>query len=429
MHSMKNYKSLSPVTSEKDFRFTCIPILHLLGPATGQLPSAILEYVVQAVFYALELLKEQNCKNSHITFPECYAKLYSHVLLPSLALARPTLSITEKIWRGLQLFSVKERYRIYADYYFNVKKNIPLLVSSSQAVRRIIGRELKRVTADKSETSGPPVLFTASNAGLSVMGDIVVKQRKKVTHNDKTVMDSLLKLCCANPFEVLDVILHHVKLFDSMLIQVIINYLHKLPDVICDITVFLVTVRQHFLELSEQGAWSPGTLKPKRARNIAHFIARFMRRFQSANVNPLLLSISSRIIKETTSPAYPNKLSGKYCDILFLVELITYMGGVPTLSTEELSSDQVDCIGAGPGLRVMILMDEERRDELYRPGALEARVRLQTALLQKDVFTTLLFGLSKLRLEVQYDCQLLCEERFLQLRSRNLPEFYQLFQK
>jgi hypothetical protein len=44
----------------------------------------------------------------------------------------------------------------------------------------------------------------------------------------------------------------------------------------------------------------------------------------------------------------------------------------------------------------MILMDEERRDELYRPGALEARVRLQTALLQKDIFTSLLFGLSKL---------------------------------
>jgi hypothetical protein len=202
MHSFQNYKSLSPVTSEEDFRLTCIPILQLLGPASGQLPSAIFEYVVQAVVHMLELFKKQNLTSSHTPFPECYSKLYSHVLLPSIALARPTVSKAEKIWSGLQLFSVKERYRIYADYYFNVKKNIPLVVSSSQSVRRIIGRELKRVTADKSETNGPPVLFTASNAGLSVMGDIVVKQRKKVTHSDKTVMDSLLKLCCANPFEV-----------------------------------------------------------------------------------------------------------------------------------------------------------------------------------------------------------------------------------
>lgn len=417
---------MTPVDSEAAFRAQCVPVLELLGPALGSLPAYVLELVVDALTNAIRSLRVARPSgtgaaldqpNVFETLPSCYPRILATVVLPSMALAEPRVILAEKLWNSLVSFTVLERFALYADFFYHVRPQCPKLVATSQLVRRTVGRELKRVTAEQSDTRGPAVLFTTHGGGHSVMGEIVVKQKSKTTHSEQTVMDSLLKLCCANPFEVMDVILHQVEIFDSMLIRVIINYLPSLPALCCDITVFLVTERQHCLEMPDRSIGPASGTKPKRLRNMAHFIARFLRRFPSVEARPLLISVASRIIQETTEPTYPDRLTGKYCDITYLEELITWMGGVPSLATEELSRDQVDCLGGGPHLRVMMLVDENRREELYRPGSLAARSRLREALVQKEVFRSLLFGLSKFRLEVQYDSQLLCEAQSLQLRS------------
>lgn len=193
-----NCVRLQPATSELAFRLVCVPLFELLGPALGSLSPSVLEFLVDAFGEAL--------RNSIVTtdssIPSCYCHIVTHVIFPAMALAEPRVTLAEKVWKALAPLTVAQRFSLYANFFYRVRPYCVKLVTTAQAVRRTVGRELKRVTAEQSDTRGPSVLFTTSGGGHSVMGEIVVKQKPKTTHQERSVMDCLLKLCCANPFEV-----------------------------------------------------------------------------------------------------------------------------------------------------------------------------------------------------------------------------------
>lgn len=134
--------------------------------------------------------------------PSSVFSYLSEVILPSLCLSEPRFTLNVKLWSILRALPVQRRHLLYTSFFYVGRFTHAKVVAAAAVIRRTIGREMKRMTAEQSDVGHIGTLYTSLMGGESVFGHLIVKAQIQSTQRERVVVDTLTKLCSSNPFEV-----------------------------------------------------------------------------------------------------------------------------------------------------------------------------------------------------------------------------------
>lgn len=324
------------------------------------------------------------------------------------------LVLSDLIWDviGTEL-TASDRYSLYVDFFLVKLRSVPLRHYSA-GDRKTVNKALKKVTAAEISPSattattqtGQTVSSPLPPDSTQLMNYVVgSKKPRQLSKKDRNISAVICRYACNNPFETLDCVLHHIELFDPLVIKVVLEYLRALTRLGADVAMFLVIERQQNRELLAGGDWDMVSSKPKRLRNVALFAARFLRRFPWVLPKPILVSIVSRMIAAVNDASFPRNVSGVFGDYVYLQEILSWVGSCPCLSVSEISELQYEALSGGTFLRKIVFTDEDIRDEELRPGGGQCRTSLRDCLIDPSIFKGLVFSLCKMSLGLSLECE------------------------
>eukprot|EP01054_Gregarina_sp_Poly1_P005516 Gregarina_sp_Poly_1__5515@NODE_290_length_9967_cov_88_266061_g251_i0_p1_GENE_NODE_290_length_9967_cov_88_266061_g251_i0NODE_290_length_9967_cov_88_266061_g251_i0_p1_ORF_typecomplete_len1993_score305_01Tho2/PF11262_8/1_5e37THOC2_N/PF16134_5/7_4e05THOC2_N/PF16134_5/0_9Thoc2/PF11732_8/9_1e07Thoc2/PF11732_8/4e03SPX/PF03105_19/5_2SPX/PF03105_19/1_4e02EMC3_TMCO1/PF01956_16/0_16EMC3_TMCO1/PF01956_16/1_4e04_NODE_290_length_9967_cov_88_266061_g251_i016747652 len=327
------------------------------------------------------------------------------------------LVLSDLIWEVLgHELSASDRYSLYIDFFLDKLKSIPLRHYSA-GDRKTVNKALKKVTAAEISptTAAAPISTTTQTASVGhstapadstqlinyVIGS---KKPRQLSKKDRNISAIICRYACNNPFETLDCVLHHIELFDPLVIKVVLEYLRSLTRLGADVAMFIIIERQQNRELLLGGEWNLVSSKPKRLRNVAIFTARFLRRFPWVLPKPMLVSIVSRMVTAVNESTFPRNVSGIFGDYVYIQEILSWVGSCPCLSVSEISELQYEALSGGTFLRKIVFTDEDIRDEELRPCGGQCRTSLRDCLIDPAIFKGLVFSLCKMSLALSLEC-------------------------
>ncbi|KDQ14762.1 hypothetical protein BOTBODRAFT_32521 [Botryobasidium botryosum FD-172 SS1] len=258
-------------------------------------------------------------------------------LLPALSMVRSNAAFTVEVWNVLRHFDITERWGLYGEW-----SEMPRVYPELQVRNVEVSREVK-----------------------AILRRVTVTRDKSIDSNGNKLSLPMAKLAHANPCTVFLEAVKQVQAYDN-LVEPIAEAARSLTTIGYDVLIYAILAalsNQNRPRMKEDGMSVAMWLQ-----NLALFTGTVFKKFSAMDPSPMLQYVANQLRNNQSK------------ELLVLRELIARMTNIEP--QENLSDDQVVCMGGGPVLRIEALAKEKR-------GALSAKLQAGNTIGARRLITSL----------------------------------------